>query len=197
MSGRNKTAKKAQIPIQTPEKPSPRARAVSHKTLHPKQALVLAHTFKDASRLSGIRCTTLRKWLLGGRITRGKDGAFDIKQLLQLGAQEDEPLKSGVGRSPQVQQAYETYWNAKAEEKALDVAIKKGELIDRERVTQELIDRETVFKNRLLGLSDFLASRLVGCGAQEIKAVCTETFMDLLKELARKGSEAYKNTHPD
>jgi len=46
-------------------------------------------------------------------------------------------------------------------------------------------------------LADFFASRLVGCGAQEIKAICTETFMALLKELARKGSEAYKNVHPD
>jgi hypothetical protein len=197
MSVRNKTARRPPSPIQAPEKLSPRKRAVSHKTLHPKQAPVLAYTFKDASRLSGIRLTTLRKWLVTGKITRGKDGAFDIKQLLKLGAQEDHSLTAGVRRSPQAQKSYDQYWTAKAEEKALDVAIKKGELIDRERVTQELIDRETVFKNRLLGLSDFLASRLVGCGAQEIKAVCTETFMGLLKELARKGSEAYKNTHPD
>ena len=56
---------------------------------------------------------------------------------------------------------------------------------------------QPAFKNRLLGLADFFASRLVGCGAQEIKAICMETFMGLLKELARKGSEAYKNAHPD
>ena len=56
---------------------------------------------------------------------------------------------------------------------------------------------KSAFKNGLLGLADFFASRLADCGAQEIKAICTETFMALLKELARKGSEAYKNVHPD
>lgn len=53
-----------------------------------------------------------------------------------------------------------------------------------------------MFENRLMGLSDFLASRLVGCGIQEIKAICTETFMGPLGVLARKGSEVYKNAKP-
>jgi len=100
-----------------------------------------------------------------------------------------------VVHSDDSKKSYQDYWAAKAEEKALDVAIKKGELIDKGLVTQELIERETVFKNRMLGLADLFASRLVGCGAQEIKAICTENFMSLLKELARRGSEAYQKAN--
>jgi hypothetical protein len=39
------------------------------------------------------------------------------------------------------------------------------------------------FKNRLLVLADFIVFRLVGCGAQEIKAVCAETFYSALKRI--------------
>ena len=174
--------------------PPPRKRTVTQKTLNPKQAPILAFTFKDASRLSGVRLTTLRRWLLEKKIRRRKDGAFNVTELLQLGARENETC-GGSMRSSKAERARDLYWESKALEKSLDVKIKQGELIDRETVVQELVLRETVFKNRLLGLADILASRLVGLGAVEIRAVCTENFMSLLKELARKGSEVYKNAH--
>jgi hypothetical protein len=128
------------------------------------------------------------------KIMRRKDGAFNVTELLQLGARENETC-GGSMRSSKAERARDLYWQSKALEKSLDVKIKQGELIDRKTVVQELVDRELVFKGRLLGLADILASRLVGLGAVEIRAVCTENFMSLLKELARKGSEVYKNAH--
>jgi len=190
---------KRKQPAQSPKKAegkkeanTPQASIPRKARKEPKQSLVLAYNYRDAASMSGVRTATIRKWLLAGKILRGKDGSFDVKKLLELGCQEDEPLKSGVRRSPQAQKSYDQYWTAKAEEKQLDVKVKRHELIDREEVVQELIERETVFKNRMLGLSDFFASRLVGCGAQEIKAICTEQFMALLKDLSRRGSEAYQ-----
>ncbi|UCH90682.1 MAG: hypothetical protein JSU60_06120 [Nitrospirota bacterium] len=148
---------------------SPRKRAVNAKTLQPKQAPIYAFTFKDASRLSGVRLTTLRRWLLEKKIMRRKDGAFNVTELLQLGARENETC-GGSMRSSKAERARDLYWERKALEKSLDVKIKQGELIDRETVVQELVLRETVFKNRLLGLADILASRLVGLGADRCLA---------------------------
>jgi hypothetical protein len=191
MSSRKKTGEQLQRPTRAS---SPRKRIVSHKTLNPQQAPIYAYTFKDASRLSGIRLTTLRKWLVAGTITRAKDGAFNVTELWRLGTQENE-RRGGSFRSAEAERARNQYWAAKAEEKKMDVAVKRGELIDKERVTQALIERETVLKNRLLGLPGIFASRLVGCGPQEIKAICTEQIVTLLRDLAREGSEAYKKAH--
>jgi hypothetical protein len=190
---------KRKQPAQSPKKAegrkeanTPQASNPGKARKEPTQSPVLAYNFRDASSMSGVRTATIRKWLLEKKIVRTSEGGFDVKELLRLGSEEDEPLKSGVRRSPQAQKSYDQYWTAKAEEKALDVALKKGELIDKDRVAQALIERETVFKNRLLGLPDLFASRLVGCGAQEIKAICTENIMALLRNLAREGSEAYQ-----
>ena len=139
---------------------------------------------------------TIAKLIKDFGIQRDKRGLFNDDEIAEALKSSREIQKTGIVKSDESKKSYQDYWAAKAEEKALDVAVKKGELIDKEVVVQELIDRETVFKNRLLGLSDFFASRLVGCGAQEIKAICTEQFMGLLKELARRGSEAHQKANP-
>ena len=144
-----------------PAKPSsPRKRAVNEKTLAPKQAPIYAYTFKDAARLSGVRLTTLRRWLLEKKITRGKDGSFNIKELLQLGIQENE---SRASRKPQADRARDRYWQSKAEAMEIEVKVQKGDLISYSEVLEALVERELVLKNRLLGLPTIFASQLVGC----------------------------------
>ena len=152
----------------------------------------LAFNYRDASRLSGIRTATLRQWLLEEKIVRGEDGSFNVTELMELRTKENPTLKSGVSRSPKAQKAYDDYWSAKAEEKMMDVKIKKGQLIDNETVFLALVERETLLKNRLLGLSSILGSKLVGCSAQEIQSIYREHIVGLLNDLARQGSEAYQ-----
>ncbi len=177
------TAKKGATKAKTPIRRKP--------SLHPKQSPVLAFNYRDASRLSGIRTATLRQWLLEEKIVRGEDGSFNVTELMELRSKENPSLKSGVSRSPKAQKAYDDYWSAKAEEKIMDLKIKKGALLDSTEVLEELVARELIFKNRLLGLPSLFASQLVGCTAKEIQEIVRKTLFDILRELVRQGSEAY------
>jgi len=172
-------------------KAKPKEKPKRARPLENKKSPILAFNYRDASRLSGIRTATLQKWVLNGLVVRGADGAFNITQLLELRGQGGQALKSGVGRSPEAQKSYEKYWNTKAETLALNLRIQKGELLDREEVTTELINRELVFKNRLLGLPNVFASQLPGCTPQEIEQITRKAISDVLRDLARQGSEAY------
>jgi hypothetical protein len=188
-----KTAKKAPTKkaATATAKPKATAKAKRARPLENKKSPILAFNYRDASRLSGIRTATLQKWILEGVVTRGEDGSFNITKLLELSGKEGQALKSGVGRSPEAQKSYEKYWSTKAETLALNLHIQKGELLDREEVTTELINRELVFKNRLLGLPNVFASQLPGCTPPEIEQVTRKAICDVLRDLARQGSEAY------
>ncbi len=166
-------------------------------TFTKKKGPILAFNYRDASRLSGIRTATLRQWLLEEKIVRGEDGSFNVTELMELRQKESPALKSGVGRSPQAQKAYDEYWSAKAEEKIMEVKIKKGQLLDREIVFQELVGREVVLKNRLLGLPTVFASQLVGCTPAEIEQIIRKAIVDLLHELVRQGSAAYNKARSE
>jgi hypothetical protein len=192
MKSQIKGTKKSKGQLSTPP---PRKRTVNQKTLNPKQAPIYAYTFKDASRLSGIRLTTLRKWLVSGKIARGKDGAFNVTELLQLGAQENGP-RTGASRSPKAERARDRYWQSKAEAMEIEVKVQKGELISKSEVVEALVARELVFKNRLMALPSIFASQLADCEPPEIESVCREHIYALLRDLARRGSEGYKNAQP-
>ena len=161
----------------------------------PKPTAKKAYTVRDVCAATGLRPGTLREWEVTGKTMRGKDGSFDIASLIKLSHEEGVnlvSLKGGGKKSPAVERAYLKYWRAKAEEKHLDVQIKQGGMVPVNDMIQALVERELIFKNRLMGLADILASRLPGCGPKEIKAVCIENFMSLFRELARNGSEGMK-----
>ncbi len=143
--------------------------------------------------MSGVRTKTIQDWILSGAIKRGKDRSFNVTKLLELKAKEGggKALKSGANRSAAAQKSYEKYWDHKQEMLALDLQIKKGQLIDNETVFIELVEREVILKNRLLGLPGIFASQLVGCTPAEIEQIIRKAIVDLLNELVRQGSAAY------
>ncbi len=174
-------------------KAKPQSRVKASRVLKNKKSPIWAFTFRDAARMSGTRTKTLQDWILLGAIKRRKDGGFNITEILELKAKEGggKNLKSGATKSLKAQKSYEDYWATKAETMALNLQVQKGELINLEDVTEALIEREVILKNRLLGLPSLFASQLAGCEPGEIEQISRKAIADLLRDLVRQGSAAY------
>ena len=142
--------------------------------------------------MSGVRTKAIQDWILSGAMKRRKDGGFNITEILELKAKEGgtKNLKSGATKSLKAQKSYEKYWDHKQELLAIELKVKKGELVENEIVFQALVQREVLLKNRLLGLPGIFASQLAGCTPAEIEQITRKAIVDLLNNLVREGTAA-------
>ena len=68
----------------------------------------------------------------------------------------------------------------------LELAKRQGNLIDRESVIEQQIERELICKRAFMGLPRATVPKMLGKGAIEMEAILTEAIFEALRKLARR-----------
>ena len=141
-----------------------------------------------AAKAADVDRKTIQRYLKEG-LPIGPAGKIKDRDVQAFKNRKAATLKGGVVITKERDQWSTRKERAQALKLEKELAEQIGELVNRDEMIREVVNRELEFKDRLLGRWPELARKLVGKGLREIEALGRASDCEVLRCLARKGTE--------
>jgi phage terminase Nu1 subunit (DNA packaging protein) len=147
---------------------------------------------EEISQILDVDISTIKRWISNGlpcdRAGRGKPCRLDATEVAAW--MREKGLTGKLGR-PKTETAKELEAarirkeNALADRYELDVAVRRGELLERVDVERMNVQKVAALRNALLSLPASLSPSLEGCSGAEIQDELERAVLGLLEQFAR------------